>query len=176
MISLARGDVPGALQLINQAVAIVEAATQSGGNGAFYVPDLLIRRSMIELEARHADQAVDDANRAIRLQSAAQPGMPSSKSGYAYLTLGRALHSAQRLRICKVPSARIILTPAVPGKWQGLKLSVDRLSSAFSSQLSQSSDESQEQGASRKRMPKSKHKEGRRGGNACPIVQRCAQK
>jgi serine/threonine protein kinase len=96
MISLARGDVPVALQLINQAVAIVEAAAQSGGNGAYCLPALLTRRATIELEARHPDEAVDDANRAVRLQSAAQPGMPSSKSGYAYLALGRGLRAQNK--------------------------------------------------------------------------------
>jgi serine/threonine protein kinase len=93
MISLAKGDVPGALQGINQAVAIVEAATQSGGTGAFYLPDLLTRRSTIELEARLSDQAVVDANRAIRLQLATEAGAFSSKLGYAYLVLGRALQA-----------------------------------------------------------------------------------
>ena len=96
MISLARGDVPAALQVINQAVAIVEAAAQSGGNGAYCLPALLTRRSTIELEARHPDQAIDDANRAVRLQSASQPGMLSSKSGYAYLALGRALRAQNK--------------------------------------------------------------------------------
>jgi eukaryotic-like serine/threonine-protein kinase len=93
MIALARGDVPASLQLINQAVAIVEAAIQSGGQGGFYLPALLTRRSAIELEAKHPESAVTDANRAVRLQSAAQPGMFSSKLGYAYLALGHALQS-----------------------------------------------------------------------------------
>jgi eukaryotic-like serine/threonine-protein kinase len=96
MITLALGDVPAALQLMNQAVAIVEAAVRSGGNGAFYLPVLLTRRSAIELEAGHPDQAIDDANRALRLQSAAQPGILSSKSGYAYLALGRALRAQNK--------------------------------------------------------------------------------
>ena len=96
MISLAKGDVPAALQVINQAVSIVEAAAQSGGNGAYCLPGLLTRRATIELEARHPEQAVEDANRAVRLQSATQPGMLSSKSGYAYLALGRALRAQNK--------------------------------------------------------------------------------
>jgi eukaryotic-like serine/threonine-protein kinase len=93
MIASESGDVPAALQLVNQAVGIVEAAIQSGGEGAFYLPALLTRRSAIELQARQADPAVADATRAARLQSAAQPGTFSSKLGYAYLALGRALQA-----------------------------------------------------------------------------------
>jgi eukaryotic-like serine/threonine-protein kinase len=93
MIASENGDVPAALQLVNQAVGIVEAAIQSGGEGAFYLPALLTRRSAIELQAGQADPAVADATRAARLQSAAQPGTFSSKLGYAYLALGRALQA-----------------------------------------------------------------------------------
>ncbi len=93
MIASEKGDVPAALQLVNQAVGIVEAAMKSGGEGAFYLPSLLTRRSAIELESGLPDQAAADANRAIHLQSAAQPGTFSSKLGYAYLALGRAQRS-----------------------------------------------------------------------------------
>lgn len=91
MIASESGDVPAALQFANQAVEILEAAIKSGGEGAFHLPGFLTRRSTIELEAGNADRAVTDANRAVLLQSAAQPGASSSKLGYAYLALGRAL-------------------------------------------------------------------------------------
>ena len=97
MIAADKGDVPAAIKLLNQAVAIVEAAIHSGGAGAFYLPALLTRRSAIELLAKHPDQAAADANRAISLQSAAQPGAFSCKSGYAYLALSRALEAQGKL-------------------------------------------------------------------------------
>jgi serine/threonine-protein kinase len=93
MTNLEKGDLTTAFGQINQAVAIVEAAIQSGGNGSFYLPGLLTRRSTIELSAGMTDQALADASRAIHVQATAQPGAFSSKSGYAYLALGRALQS-----------------------------------------------------------------------------------
>jgi eukaryotic-like serine/threonine-protein kinase len=93
MIALEKGQVSAAAHLINEAVNIVEAAMRSGGDGAFYLPALLTRRSTIELADGHPDQAVLDGARAVSLQSAAQPGTLSSKAGYAYLALGRALQA-----------------------------------------------------------------------------------
>lgn len=91
MIAAEKGNVPAAVELLNQAVAIVETAIQSGGAGAFYLPVLLTRRSAIELQAKHPDLAAADANRAIRLQSTAQHGAFSCKLGDSYLALSRAL-------------------------------------------------------------------------------------
>ena len=97
MIASAKGDNIAALQLANQAVTILETAIHSGGEGSFHFPALLARRSLIELETGNPDLAVTDANRAIQLQSAAQPGALSCKLGYAYLSLGQALQAKGKL-------------------------------------------------------------------------------
>ncbi len=93
MIASDRGDIPAAVRLANEAVAILDAAIQSGGEGAFHLPTFLTCRSVIELEAGNLNLAVADANRAVRVQSAAQPDTFSNKLGYAYLALGRALQA-----------------------------------------------------------------------------------
>jgi serine/threonine protein kinase/Tfp pilus assembly protein PilF len=93
MIALERNDVPAATRHINEAVTLVETAIQSGKEGAFYLPALLTRRSVIELAARNPDKAAADSARAVTLQSAAQPGTLSCKVGYAYLSLGHALQA-----------------------------------------------------------------------------------
>jgi len=91
----ARGDAPSALQLANQAVAMAQASVNSGRAGAFYLRTFLIRRSEIELQLGHRDEAVADAAQALgQLQADAQPGTYSSYLGHAYLALARAL-SAQ---------------------------------------------------------------------------------
>ena len=90
----ARGDLPTALQLSNQAVAIDEEAIKRGGQGATYLPRLLFRRSAIELKLSQADQALADASRALTLlQATAQPGTYSCNLGRAYLALARSLHA-----------------------------------------------------------------------------------
>jgi len=82
------------LKLSGQAVAIVEAAINSGGQGAFSLPALLIRRANIKLQAGRPKDAVADVTRALTLlQSTAPPWTPSSTQGRAYLSLGRALEA-----------------------------------------------------------------------------------
>jgi eukaryotic-like serine/threonine-protein kinase len=94
LLAQAKGDLPAALQLADQAVNIDEAAIKAGGQGAPYLPILLVRRSAVELEARQRDQAAADAARALSLlQTTTQPGTLSSSTGRAYLALGRALQS-----------------------------------------------------------------------------------
>ncbi|HXP86430.1 MAG TPA: protein kinase [Bryobacteraceae bacterium] len=94
LIALARGDLPMALQLANQAMTIAEASIKAGGQGAGVLPILLVRRSSIELDLRRTDEAAADAARALSLlQVAAQPGTFSGNLGRAYLTLGRALQA-----------------------------------------------------------------------------------
>lgn len=94
LISLADGDLPDALRLANEAVAIDEAAIKAGGQGAGVLPTFLLHRSTVELEARRPDDAAADGDRALSLlQAAAQPGTLSSNLGRAYLTLGRALQA-----------------------------------------------------------------------------------
>jgi serine/threonine-protein kinase len=94
LVALANGDVPAALQFAEQGVTIDEAAIKAGGVGAFYLPELLIRRSLIGLDAGHHDEAAADAVRALSLlQTGAEPGAFSAYVGRAYLALGRALQA-----------------------------------------------------------------------------------
>ena len=91
-IASGEGNLPLALQLADQSVAIGEAALKSGGQGAFAFPGFLLNRSSIELASGSLEQAVADANRALALQgSSTQPDSFSSTRGYAYLALARAL-------------------------------------------------------------------------------------
>lgn len=90
----AAGALPLALKLSEQAVAIVEALTEAGRQGADRLPMLLTRRSNVELQAQRLDDAVADAARAVSvLQKNAEPGTFSSTGGRAYLALGRALQA-----------------------------------------------------------------------------------
>jgi tetratricopeptide (TPR) repeat protein len=94
LIALAKGDLAEALKLSDQAVAIVEAAIKSGGQGSFYLPSLLVRRADIKLKAGRAPEAAADAGRALSLlQSSAPAGTLSSSQGRAYLSLARALEA-----------------------------------------------------------------------------------
>jgi eukaryotic-like serine/threonine-protein kinase len=94
LLAEATGDLPTALQLANQAVAIDEEAIKRGGQGATYLPRLLFRRSAVELKLARADQAVADASRALTLlQATAQPGTYSCNLGRAYLALARSLQA-----------------------------------------------------------------------------------
>jgi serine/threonine-protein kinase len=94
----AKGDLSTALQLSDQAVTLDEAAIKSGGQGAAFLPILLVRRSAVELEVGRREQAAADAARALDLlQSAAQPGTFSCNTGRAYLALGGALQSQGKL-------------------------------------------------------------------------------
>ena len=92
LVALGRRDLPTALKLANQAMAIDDAATKAGGQGIQFLPSLLQRRSEVELDAGQAGPAVADATRAVDLlQQSLQPGAYSSWNGRAYLTLGNAL-------------------------------------------------------------------------------------
>ena len=93
-----QGDFTTALQLADQAVAMDEATVKAGGQGAAYIPSLLVRRSAAELELGQKDRALADAAKALTLQqSATQPGTFSCTTGRAYLALGRALESQGQL-------------------------------------------------------------------------------
>src|SRR5262249_52752494 len=62
-----------------------------------FLPIFLVRRGIIELDARQAQPAETDADRARRLlELAAEPGTSSSTLGQAYLILGRALEAQGR--------------------------------------------------------------------------------
>lgn len=94
LLALAQGNLSTALQLANQAVAIDESSIKAGGQGAAYLPSLLVRRSVVELETGSRDEAAADATKAIELLKAKmQPGALSSSLGRAYLALGRALQA-----------------------------------------------------------------------------------
>ncbi len=92
--ALAKGDVPAAVRLADQAVAIAEAAIKAGGEGAVLLRMLLTRRSAIELAAHRPGDSAADAARALSLlQAAAEPGTFSSTMGHAYLALASALEA-----------------------------------------------------------------------------------
>jgi eukaryotic-like serine/threonine-protein kinase len=92
LLANAEGNLPKALSLANQAVAIDEKSIQAGGQGAVYLPLLLIRRSAVELELQRTDRAASDACRALKLlQGRTESGSLSSTMGRAYLAIGRVL-------------------------------------------------------------------------------------
>jgi len=94
LLAQARGDLNAAWNLANQAVAIGEAAVKAGREGADYLPELLVRRSDLELQLHRADDAASDAGRALGvLQRSAQPGTFSGTVGRASLALGHALEA-----------------------------------------------------------------------------------
>jgi len=86
-----RGDLPKALQLADEAIAINESAIKAGSFGMPHFV-LLYRRADIELEMGQPDKARADAEQALNLlNTALGPEMFSTFRGSAYLTLGRAL-------------------------------------------------------------------------------------
>jgi tetratricopeptide (TPR) repeat protein len=119
--ALVKGDIPTAMKLADRAVSIDEAAIKAGGEGAYYLPTLLLNRSAVELAASHPDQAAVDAARALGLtQAGTKPGTFSSIQGSAYLALGRALQAqgkAEEARAAFRSAAehlRVTLGPAHP--------------------------------------------------------------
>jgi eukaryotic-like serine/threonine-protein kinase len=98
LLAQAYGDLPAALELSTQAVTISEVAMKAGRLGGDYLPTFLLRRSDVELQLGHPDQAEADAVRAIGLlQASTQMRTFSSTLGRAHLTLGRALQSQGKL-------------------------------------------------------------------------------
>jgi tetratricopeptide (TPR) repeat protein len=92
LLAQAKGDLSTALQLANEAVMIDENSIRAGGQGSAYLPLLLVRRSLVELDLQRGQDAEADANRALNLlQSTLQPGTLSSQLGRAYLARARAL-------------------------------------------------------------------------------------
>jgi hypothetical protein len=61
LLAEARGDLPAAIRLANEAIAIDEASIQRGGPCAAYLPVLLVRRSVVEIELHQTPQAASDA-------------------------------------------------------------------------------------------------------------------
>jgi len=94
LIAQAHGDLPAAMKLSNDAVAVAEAANKAGKLGGDYLPLFLIRRSNVELQLGRAYQAESDAARGLTLlQTITQPGSSSSNVGRGHLALGRALRA-----------------------------------------------------------------------------------
>jgi serine/threonine-protein kinase len=94
LIAQARGDYLTALQQLNEAVTISEAAMKTGRLGGDYLPVFLTRRSEVELQLGHLDQAEADAARGLSLlQASAQSRTFSSTLGHGYLAMGRALQA-----------------------------------------------------------------------------------
>jgi tetratricopeptide (TPR) repeat protein len=92
LMAEARGDLPAALELENEAIAIDEASIQRSGSCAALLPILLVRRSRVELELQQAQQAEADVDRALSLfKKAIDDGILSSHLGRAYLAQGRVL-------------------------------------------------------------------------------------
>jgi tetratricopeptide (TPR) repeat protein len=97
LIAAEKHDLPAALERMDEAIAMVQAAIKAGGEGAFTLPGLLTDRSAINLALGHADQAEADADRALAaLHSEGRRGEVSSRAGRAYLALARALASEGR--------------------------------------------------------------------------------
>jgi eukaryotic-like serine/threonine-protein kinase len=94
LIALEKNDLPTALRLMDQAIAIRQPAVKASGQGSFSLSGLYIDRSEIDLAMGHADQAEADANLALAALHTDQPaGGVSNKVGQAYLAMARALAS-----------------------------------------------------------------------------------
>jgi tetratricopeptide (TPR) repeat protein len=119
-----RRDLPSAMDLANQAVAIAEASIKARREGIDLLPMLLVHRSCLELQQRRAGEAAADANLALKiLQKSAEHGTCSSDFGRAYLVLARAFQAqgkrdeartafrsaAERFQNCAWPP--VLLTP-----------------------------------------------------------------
>jgi len=91
-MATARGEIPQALALTNQGLAMVEASVNAGGQGMETLSGFLVRRSKLELQLHRLPEAVADADRALQMaRSAVLPGTFSSFVGEGYLALGEAL-------------------------------------------------------------------------------------
>ena len=94
LLTSARGELPAALQLANQALAIAEASIKAGQGGTDYLSSVLVPRSDIERQLGRANDAAMDAARALNLlQKSVEPGAFSSDLGHAYYNLARALQA-----------------------------------------------------------------------------------
>jgi eukaryotic-like serine/threonine-protein kinase len=94
LIALEKHDLPTALRMMDQAIAIIQAAVKANGGGSFALPGLYVRRSEVDLAMGHASDAEADAEKALSALHA-DPNSPeiSSRVGQAYLAQARALES-----------------------------------------------------------------------------------
>jgi tetratricopeptide (TPR) repeat protein len=89
-----RGDLQTSSQLADEAVRTVEASIRAGGQGADFLPIVLLRRSTVRLATGHQSEAAADASRALNLlQTGDPPGVSSAYVGHAYLTLGHVMQA-----------------------------------------------------------------------------------
>jgi serine/threonine-protein kinase len=92
LIALERNDLPTAQRLMDQAIAMLQAAVKAGDGSSFVLPRLYIYRSTIDLALGHAGQAEADAAEALAaLHADDNSNDVSSKLGRAYLAQARAL-------------------------------------------------------------------------------------
>ena len=97
LLAAARGDLPVALRLANQAVTIAEAWMKASQGGDNYLASALVPRSQIDRQLGRADDAVADATLALYLlKKSEEPGTFSCDLGHAYYTLGRALQAQRK--------------------------------------------------------------------------------
>jgi serine/threonine protein kinase len=131
LIALEKNDLPTALRLMDQAIAIRQESVKTSGQGSFSLSGLYIDRSEIDLAMGHADQAEADANLALAALHTDQPaGGVSSKVGQAYLAMARALASEG-----KTAQARTAASQAV-AQLQG-SLGLDHPDTKSAQQLAQ---------------------------------------
>ncbi|HME90420.1 MAG TPA: tetratricopeptide repeat protein, partial [Myxococcaceae bacterium] len=92
LLAQARGDLPSAFELANQAFAVTEAAIKAGKQGADFLSTALVRRADLLLQLDRPTEAAADASRGLAmLQEGAPLKTLSSSIGRAQLALGRAL-------------------------------------------------------------------------------------
>jgi hypothetical protein len=92
LIAMDNHDLPGALRLMNQSIATVQASLKAGHGGAYALPGLFTDRSAINLALGHASDAEADAAGALAgLHANESSSDVSSKLGRAYLAQARAL-------------------------------------------------------------------------------------
>jgi serine/threonine protein kinase len=92
LIALEKNHLPDALRLMDQAIAIVQAAVKAGGGGSVWLRGLYVYRSWIDLAMGQSAQAEADADLALAALLTDQPaGGVSRKVGLAYLAKARAM-------------------------------------------------------------------------------------
>ncbi len=107
LIAREQGDLPRALDLINEALQIAEEADRHGKAGAQYLPVFLTHRAEIELAAARLASAGADARGALAsLTANAQPGDYSVYTGRAELVLARVLAAGGQTSAARSAAAR----------------------------------------------------------------------
>jgi len=106
-LALATGNIPNAMDLADQAIAIDEASIRKIGQCAAFMPTLLVRRAFIEVQARREDLAISDAAKAVTImQAEMQPGAHSSNLGRAYLAQALALKATGKREEARMASQK----------------------------------------------------------------------